>query len=398
VNSLFEVFQAPGKKLGQFASVMPILGREVASQAKQLKDQAEPMTKSELLEVVLESFTQEERARIRRYVRVLGAASLKTAVLVELDDGSEAVLLAQRPGAEAQNEGNFRRGRAFLAGLKQGGTSQSSALLESVIDSLEAQLKEEVRMTLDVDKTAEAARRFGELAASSELKTELGSWRIVVPQQVPGFKARDNALVVRYAKGVSFDQLSPETQKQVGPLLVKLNLQMLFRTGWFDADRHMGNWRFDPEAKVIAPLDFGQLQRFTKGGSFSRDDVLALGSFIAAIGKKDAKGLVKAMRQMSIASDMPKAKTAALEEDLTRLFVESDGDFSGQVFQSIEKAQDRGIKLAPRFAFGALKGLMVLAGEEYVSKDEFARLLGGEVRRLMMRKMPALTLDRLSVR
>ena len=50
---------------------------------------------------------------------------------------------------------------------------------------------------------------------------------------------------------------------------------------------------------------------------------------------------------------------------------------------------ERGLTLQDKFAFGALKGLMIIFGEEYVPQAQFIEILGDEVSHLIKRKLPA---------
>ena len=92
----------------------------------------------------------------------------------------------------------------------------------------------------------------------------------------------------------------------------------------------------------------------------------------------------------------PAVTGACGAERLQDSILAGERPFADVVFEAIEAAGDRGIELAPRFAFGALKGLIVLAGSDYVGPKEFADLLAKEVRAMMIRKAPALILERLS--
>ena len=77
----------------------PARWRQGSSELEGLLNNAAPMSRAEILRVLDDTMSADERKKIR-LKRVLGSASIKTVVLVELEDGRE-ILVA--PGIYFEN-------------------------------------------------------------------------------------------------------------------------------------------------------------------------------------------------------------------------------------------------------------------------------------------------------
>jgi len=379
-----------GIKFGQFSSIWKIFGEAVARETAALKDRAKPLPKAEILEIMRAALEPEERARIKGLKRVLGSASLKTVVLIELVDGSEAVMLVQRAYASEQIESNLRLAQALLEELKKQGVPLAAGAHSALLAAVREQLAEEIRMTREAQKLAQAGGFYEELNRS--MASVLSGWRFEVPALVPGFKVRDNMLFMEKAEGRSFKDLPEGLKAQVGPALAGSGLRLLFRRGWFDADRHAGNQLIDPEAKVIYPLDFGQAVSFTREAFWKPDERYLLAGFLRALETKDSRALARHGLAMGrkVASPDPKA----LEEALAAALREERPAME-KLVRVLNAFAEQGAELDGRFSFGAFKGLLTLYGEKYVPEEAFREGLSQEVSRLLRTKALPLLWDSL---
>ena len=384
VKHIFEVFQTVGVKFGQMSSTWKIFGEEIARQTASLKDSARPMTKAEIEAAMRRARAPGELSRVKALKRVIGSASLKTVVLVELADGREAVMLVRRPHAAEQIESNLDLGRAFLRELQGRGLGRASALLESALDAVRLQLAEEILFTKEAQNLRDAKKYYEGLNAS--MRARLGGWRFHVPGLIEGFEVRDGILFMEKADGTTFDKLSPQTQAQAGPLLADASVTLLFRDGWFDADRHVGNQFIDPEKKIIYPIDFGQAARYSKKSFWRRDDRYALAQFLRAIAEGDADGLIQSGQALAQPGSAP-ANLSALRQDVRDILAGEGGPLDRMV-ALVSAFAERGARLDGRFTFGALKGLMTLYGENYVPEAGLRALLSRRVAALLRSKFP----------
>lgn len=389
VKSIFEVFQTVGIKFGQLSSTWKLFGEEVAKETASLKDDARPMTKFEILEVARRELTAKEFARIKRFKRILGSASIKTVVEVELVDGGEAVMMVQRPDAERQVESNLDLTKVYLKELKRQGVDLPSAMIDSILDAVREQLGEELQMSREALRIHEAKTLYRSLNRS--MRSTLGGWRFEVPGLVEGFEVRDSILFMEKAEGVTFDKLSAEGRSQAGPALVGSSLRTLFRSGWFDADRHTGNQLIDERNKVIYIIDFGQTQDYSKRAFWRSDDRYVLAQFVRALREGKPAAIVRFALEMN--RDGAPADAAALRAEVAEAAASEKHTFD-KLIAVVNVLAEQGIALEKKFAFGALKGLITLYGEEYVSSEEFSRFMAREVRRRLKAKFPRTLLDR----
>jgi predicted unusual protein kinase regulating ubiquinone biosynthesis (AarF/ABC1/UbiB family) len=384
VVSLFEVFQTVGIKFGQMGAVWNLFGDEVSREAARLKDSATPMTKAQVEEVLSATLSARERARVSGLVEVVGSASLKTVVRAKLTDGSEAVLLVQRPHAQEQVAGNLALSLRFLEEIRKSETLPSG-MFESVIHGVREQLAQEMNMVEEAARIREASAHYG------SLNREGSRWQFAVPDLVEGFEPRRNLLVVRLAEGETVSRLGPRIKAEVGEEIVRSSLRLLFRHGWFDPDRHSGNFLVDEGRKLIQPIDFGQAVQFRTSGILSTDDRSLIVEFFEALERNDPREIARtswAMRNPGIVSSASEeGLRRAAEESLARTARLGTKD---RLVDLLNSLADRGLRMDTRFSFGAFKGLMLLAGEEYVSPQAFAKIFREETEPLMRTKLPYL--------
>ncbi|MCM2323005.1 MAG: AarF/UbiB family protein [Oligoflexia bacterium] len=391
LRSLFEVFQTVGIKFGQMSSVWKLFGEESSRDLALLKDNAKPMTKLEVEQVLDRVLAPEERGRIRRLHKVLGSASLKTVVEAELDMGERAVLLVQRPNAGNQIKSNLELSRKFLSEVKQAGVKVPTGLFDLLVDDLELQLGDELRMSREavrIDEAAEQYRRISPALTSAGKGVEFE-----VPGLVQGFERRDELLVMRKASGVPWKALDSKVQARAGRPIVEASLAQLFREGWFDPDRHSGNFLVkEAEGKVqVSVIDFGQAFTLSKSGPFSRDERYLFAQFLRALSGKSPAELAEVGAKMSVSQggDLPGLKRA-----LAGIFgAEQTRSFQDEVIEVIGAFADHGFKLDRKYTVGGLKGLMLLYGENYVRPEEFRQILGNEVKALLVSKVPVTLRD-----
>lgn len=387
----FEVFDAPGIMVGQLAATFGLVDGVEA-----LKHDAKRLSKA-TIHAELAELPRGTRAalddRVISFDRVVGSAKLKTVIEVTLDDGRRAALMVRRPNVAAKSKANFDQGRRFVDGLERRGVRLPLKLSRALIDGAELQMSRELDFREEAKRLAEMSATLTNLNRDRELTAMLGGWRFAVPQLIDGVPTDESMLLTEFAKGVSFraagkDQLDGATRVMLGPALVKASLMLLFRYGTFEADRHLGNWRFDPVTKTINFIDIGQLTDFSRSGAWQSDDRLVLAKFVAAWSKGNAAGLADGFAAMR--KGVEPIDRNALAAALASVMADRSLSPAEQLARLAEVTLEQGIELEHRFLFGGIKGLMVLASEGYVDVDTFASILGDEVRSLMKQKAPAM--------
>jgi predicted unusual protein kinase regulating ubiquinone biosynthesis (AarF/ABC1/UbiB family) len=389
IASLFEVFQTVGIKFGQMSSVWKLFGEEVAKETAQLKDNAEPMTKAEVEEFLDKTLTPEERSQITLR-KVLGSASLKTVVLADLKDGRQVAILIQRPYAHDQVNGNIELSLKYVKELKDSGVDLPSGMFDSVVHGLREQLADEMIMSREAVKISQAGSHFSE--ENGRLQNVLNGWKFNVPQQAAGFQTRDNILFLDVAKGTTWSRASPEVREQTGRAIAEASLDQLFQKGWFDPDRHAGNFMVDPATKTIYAIDFGQAVNFHTSGPWSSDDRVVFANFLSGISRHDDLLIAKSaldMRDPSLPMPALEKVRTAVRSVLRANIGKADEDVIPAVLNAIA---DSGVRMKSKFSFGAIKGLLLLGGEGYVSSEEFGKIVQRQITHLALKK-PGMLLD-----
>ncbi|MGE0616219.1 MAG: AarF/UbiB family protein [Bacteriovoracia bacterium] len=394
VRSIFEAFGPPGKKGAQFASVWELLDARYRKELEAVKDRAKALTKSEVEEILAKTLTQEELTKIRKVERVVGSASIKTAVLVELHDGRKAVAFLQSPHAELQIKTNLEFAQKFLQELQKEGLQSESTLVSQFIDEIRAVMLEELDMTKEAARIREAQAFYHGLNSDPKIKKTLGEWRFEVPGVVSDFKERQNLIFVDYVDGVGFDALPEGVAKaQAGESVVHSTLRGIFGRGWFDRDRHKGNNRFNYGRRVIHPIDFGQAATLDNLRSpFSADDRYLFAQFSRAVDEKNATAVVDFGLRIGTKSNAPSADRTALETAL-RQVLGQETNMKRTYVQILETFSKHGHPIDSKFSFGVMKALMILYGENYATPEGFRTLMSGEIRSTLVGKLPQLIKD-----
>lgn len=381
VKQLFKVFQSVGIKFGQLASIWNIFDEEINRQIRQLKDDAGAMDKHQVIEAVRSYLPKREFEKIVKWRQVLGSASIKTVVEVELTDGTRLALLVQNPNAKVQIESNITLSERFIEGLKAKGVTSSSALFEGLVSALKEQIFDEIKFDLEAEMINKAQVAYKKVSKTMKLN----GWKFHVPKVSDHIHRSDKIMALELVRGVTFDQLPQELKPEVGRLIAESSLNMLFMHGIFDPDRHKGNQLIDVQNKVIHFIDFGQMQEFSKTRMFSYDDRLVLARFIESVSKNKVSLMIEMAQKMS--DSKVELDHKSLSQELSKI-LDADLKVSDKVTEIVEAFSAHGLKFNKKFMFGGLKGLIILAGENYVSEKEFKSIVQAQVTKLYIQKWP----------
>src|SRR5215471_6983293 len=106
----------------------------------------------------------------------------------------------------------------------------------------------------------------------------------------------------------------------------------------------------------------------------------------------DADLLLTSVEHMTGPS-APPIDRARAKTKLADVLQRKERGFADRMIDLVDDLSELGIRLEKKFTFGALKGLMILFGENYVDPPAFAAILEDEIRHLLMTKTPLLALD-----
>jgi predicted unusual protein kinase regulating ubiquinone biosynthesis (AarF/ABC1/UbiB family) len=384
MRSLFEYFNPVGTKAAQAVSVLNLMG-ERSRELDSLKDRAKALSRAEIISALKEELSPEEFKKIKKVKLVLGSASFKTVVEIELHDGTELVAAIQTPYAEYKMQRNFKIIHDFMKNLREEGVLKSSPLAESYEKSIERQMWRELPVEYEIKQIGNAEKAFN--SYNRDAKSELAGWTVSVPSVSKKLKSGGRVLFMDKASGVRFDELPASLHSFVGDVVVDSSLYTLYEKGFFDADRHKGNYLIDVEKKTIHIYDFGQGEEFVTAVPWKMDDPAKIAQFIYAISKKDARALVFAAEAMS---DKPLSESDRREavERISQTFKTPHDDQREELISVLDVLAKSKIVMEEKFGAGAFKGLLLLEAENYVIPERFSNLMGKRVESTLKSKIP----------
>lgn len=383
IFAIFKAFGPVGAKAAQGLSTWGILGPELSEKLAKFKDEAPPLTLKQVEDELDRTLSPKERAKIKRPVKILGSASLKNAVLVELVDGRKVVVLLRRPGIEEQIKSHIALAKRYVAALEHNGLKSNSPLIRSLIYALDSQLGDEKSLLREAAKINRAQEHYK--ALNKNLKRKPGAnWKIEVPGLVPDFTPHDNLLVIDYAPGKTLNQLGEAAKKRMGPMIVEAGVRAIWDDGWMNADSHSGNFIVDEKSETIYALDFGQEVVFRTAVPWRADDRTHLAEFALGLRLKNTDAILDAVGKLATRPFVP---TKQMKEQISAV-LESSKDFDKKIVDIINALGIAGVFLRDEITFGGIKGMMVYAGERYVDSGEFQDILGEQVQRHLKSKWP----------
>lgn len=426
ILELFSVFQTVGIKGGQLTAVFKILGEKIAEQTANLQDSAEPLTLEQIQRIFEAELSQEEKALIKAPVKILGSASAKVVVLVELRDGSHTVALIRRPNAPAQVAFNMEFVKIFLKKLDQR-LRQTKKDYNLPVGALSLILRDlEIQMQTEIDFTKEKLnidefKRLLESYNSRWSDSERNGFAIHVPDTDTRFKVRSGLMFLEEGRGKTWRKLkesADEMWRSSGELVVKISLDMLFRFGVFNADQHAGQQlvrRADAPGAMpeeyprlkdpvkqdrVTFLDFGQGVRFKRSMlPWQDDDRVTFAKFLLAADQLDIKGIAREVQQMqseessvelnkiedAVAHALQKAEDAVAAAKSRNQTVELIPALIQQILNEVAVHE---FLFKPQFSVGAFKGLLILEGQGFVSSAEFRKILRSQIQTILLKRSP----------
>lgn len=401
VKAIFEAYQTVGIKFGQLSSVLELFGEEVAKETAVLKNNADRLSRDQVLKILKSELTSEEFARVE-LEEVLGSASVKMVVsaTVKMNDGTEkkVAIALLRPYIKKQIAANIELGKRFLEKMRERDLVIESAFLQATIEAMEEQISQEINLGDEIKKIEQASELFQKLNRSLRGMGgyEFETLQVVDPSE---FKPGKRVMMMELAPSQSFSDLGEADQHLAGEMIVRGSLRMFFQYGYFEPDRHRGNWFFDEEERKIIPIDFGQLTEFElRHHPFRVDERLAVARFFEAVSRERISEIVRSARYLSKNTPTEDQVLDAVHKVGEAFLGSEEGSsFANNSHIRVVKALlSAGFQVDGRVTFGIIKGLATLQGENYVSPERFKELMTEEIQRLYLRKSGALIVDQVS--
>lgn len=316
LKNILEIFGTTGIKIGQFLAASEILPDKDTALLRSLNERANPPLREQIYSDLRAGLRSESvHLQIRH---LLGAASMKYAVLIEEPESGDRVVLKVFRG-EALHHTNIEfklleQMSEYL--VKTNGAKYT--IFKSIVNASRAAVEKELSVSGEVVKS--------NLARTSIYTDVQGNVEVSVPRDT---YLSDSIIAAEFAEGVSFYEIKPEHQALVAETIIKQETQNLFKNSpviVFDPDRHAGNYRVHIVEKPngefttkLSPIDFGQLVQISSTERSEVIELFALSQILAYSGANEwAKNLL--VNKYSTELDSKK-----LLQNLNMLFPAKDG-------------------------------------------------------------------------
>lgn len=363
---IMEMFDAPGIKFAQMSSVLGIFGQEKSDELAKAKDRAMPPTRAQIFELLQKHYSEEQFASIKRVRKLFGSGSLKYVVLVEYKDGHREAVSIRRPYLDERIEGVLEIVSKWADHMRGDPELAQKYDFDYYLKSLREQLAQEVQFKREAGLSKEMEATY------AKLKSHRG-WKF---QVVPQSKVRTQGDFVMHfmavENAVPFKSLTEVDRKTVSELIVAGELRMMFDFGHFDADRHMGNYLFDPKTKTIHVIDMGQTYNLRPNKITKPGDPFVIAKMLYGVTHADAKVGAQALAEafLSVAEEPVKPSDAlehALVGDIEKALSTKE-PIKVKMFAVLAELNKHRVRIPLRYSMGVIKGLMIVLNEEYAKE------------------------------
>ncbi|EXJ15778.1 Ubiquinone biosynthesis monooxygenase UbiB [Imhoffiella purpurea] len=236
-------------KMGQLMSMdgSDVFTAEAAEIMSALRESAEPMPMSQLVQVLEGEYGRDWNHRFKRFeFSPIASASIGQVHRAETRDGRRLALKIQFPGVRESIDSDIDN-LAFLG--RSLGMAPKGIDIAPFLDEARRQLHREA----DYAAEAEALERY---------RTLIGEDPDLFIPGVHHDLTTHNILAMDFADGVSIDRLAgPDYRRaerdHAAESLMRLTLRELFEFGLVQTDPNFGNYLYDSASGRITLLDFG---------------------------------------------------------------------------------------------------------------------------------------------
>jgi len=285
-------------KLGQFMSVrIDLLPKEYIDELSLLQDALPPVPTQQIISVIETELRQPLDQLFTAFDQTpIAAASLGQVHKAQLPDGTPVAVKVLRPGIDKLVATDLRSLRALLRLVNHWVHIDKYTDL----DALEADFSDTFTSELDYLAEGHNAEQFQ--------RNLLMNMNVDVPQIYWKLSTR-RVLTMEFMDGVPIDDLSAIEaagidRRQLAANLADIFFGMVLDDGFYHADPHPGNV-FVRSDGIVQLLDFGMV------GSITPDARREYGHLITALVRRDAEGIVSALRELGFLGPGADTKTMA---------------------------------------------------------------------------------------
>ncbi|NDG84334.1 MAG: hypothetical protein EBX52_04755 [Proteobacteria bacterium] len=379
---ILDLFQTPGWKFAQMASVFNLFGEEESAKLATAKSRASPPSRLEIYELLKARLSATDFKQIRSLDRLLGSGSIKYVVSVTFEDGRKAAVYVRRPDIEESITSTLNISERWMKHLREDPEFRDFMDYDYYLASLRDQLEEEIRFDREAKNSLKMANIY-----EKEPSYRGWSFRGVRPAQDLA-RTEDLYHYHLIENAVEFEGLSPEQQKVVSEMILKTEVKHLFNEG--DADRHLGNFLFDPVQKIIYPIDMGQAFKLESSWSAKSEPYL-IAQLLYAIQMNDpqraASSMVGIFKKMQVSAPISIQEERGLVERVAGI-LESGRSQTSKILLILGELNKSKVRLPFQISLGVIKGLSIVLNEKYAGvagRDFVVKILRDQVRFQLMK-------------
>ncbi len=390
-----ETFQTPGHKFAQIASIFNIFGEEESEKLAKAKSRAKPPTRYLVYKLLRERLSPAAFDEIQSVDKLLGSGSIKYVAAVTFKNGERAAVYLKRPFTQETNESVLNIAEEWMKYLKEDPEFSNKYDYDYYLKSLREQLEIEINFSLESQKAFD-------MAAMYEARKPYQGWKFKGIRPIQSKTMSDEVIFYDLVDNVtSFEELPDEQKQYVSQYIIETELDALFRNG--DADRHMGNYLFDLENKIIYPLDPGQFYQLENKSILGLGETYFTAQMLYAFSLKDK---TKAAQKLFYVFDRLKTNDKPISKNDKALFVENvrnilsgEEGLDKKILSVMSELNQRRIRIPFRISLGVIKGFSIVLKEEYakVAGKEFVEeRLEKEIKKIIIGHLPAKAIEQVS--
>jgi hypothetical protein len=286
LKDILEIFGTTGIKIGQFVAAAGVLSREDNDILQGLQENAK-IPDRESIYADIRNITNGKNLPVRM-TELKGAASLKYVMEAYAGSTQPFVLKILRQEAIGNTAAQFAQLEAMANYMTKKYGRSRYGIFRAIVRAARRAVEKELVLSTEIVKS-QAART----AIYSEVHPH-PDVTVIVPRNTLLDRNRYQRLVVeQFAEGTSIFKLTPEQQKFMAEIILKIQEENYFSNApvtVFDPDRHPGNFRIKVYEEggrtkyILAPIDFGQISEITLEQRSQLIKLFGLAQFLKEVG------------------------------------------------------------------------------------------------------------------
>ncbi|MBL7716342.1 MAG: hypothetical protein JNL01_12825 [Bdellovibrionales bacterium] len=360
---IFELHNTAGIKFAQMASILSIFGEEESEKLAHAKNRSNPPTRADVFKLMRERYSSREYENIKSVKSLAGTGGIKYVVFVEFIDGTTEAVYLRRPYLDQTIDDTLSLAARFAAELRLDPEYASAYDYDYYLRSLREQLATESQFKDELEKTKRMSALYGSVKP-------IGGWRFQTVPPSSERPQRDDIMHFSAVRGtLPFESLSDEDKKAASLLIVETELDFLFNRGEFDADRHLGNYLFDPHKRVIYPIDFSQTYRLKENRLTEPGGRYFLARMIYGLSQASSTDGARILAETLYAiihrdQSVDPAEVERIQNSILATMSE-ELPLNKKMLKVLGQLTSIRVYLPPEYSLGLVKALSILTQEKY---------------------------------